>query len=775
MELIAQDVDWTQVRRKIISELSSLRLNGTDADWIILVFAIAHEKSGIDPQLERLSAPEDLRTKIENDFERSGFGVKNALHRLSDEAFSSCLHVVKNHLLIINRDGVRDFTIFMINHILSSSHGVTTSYSRISSFLVAGIAENLRCSSIIDLQPITAQVAIDSIIKYYHLIRDDRSGEAELRRLKLEMHNKDYTEFGFDGVPDYPAQNPVYILDLNRRDVGASSGIKVPKLTPLEEFLDMDVSGEIIVITPQFRTKSHKYALRVLNLLAQRYPINTVINFSTPTAKSFSYGTLIVASSDSRRGKGELLEIDVTRNNPATKGLSYLDTVNLASSIHGIWTEPDTSYNRTLPTVQRIINAQFSDGYIDIPSLCRVMPRKTLGIFQDNEFMGMGNHDKDGGYQSSLLINSAPILESLTESQVNKCLYVIGNNGAGKSFLLCDLVHQLAERGMECAALSVSRADRFPKATGGLERYYALIGEFQSLAKRSSASTKSLISLLETPYRFNIFAKILVELGFNQEVYLIRKGKAQKQGEDGNGIISLSLTLPHDQEAIELAKQLDPSAYEIGIVPRQERELHFNNYDIIIPFSNLSSGERNILQLITLLVSTASHNATHFIDEPEISLHVRWQQILPKAFSILAEEFDMSLVVATHSPVMIANATDSNCFCYNVNEGVLELIDLEDRHSVETILLQGFHTYTPHNREVHEKCARLVSDVIERVNTNAGGAKEFGKSAIEDLSTISEIINRTATHDNGAQKQGDLDLIHKAMTAISTVIQAGQQ
>lgn len=76
MELIAQDVDWTQVRRKIISELSSLRLNGTDADWIILVFAIAHEKSGIDPQLERLSAPEDLRTKIENDFERSGFGVK---------------------------------------------------------------------------------------------------------------------------------------------------------------------------------------------------------------------------------------------------------------------------------------------------------------------------------------------------------------------------------------------------------------------------------------------------------------------------------------------------------------------------------------------------------------------------------------------------------------------------------------------------------------------------------------------------------------------------
>lgn len=328
---------------------------------------------------------------------------------------------------------------------------------------------------------------------------------------------------------------------------------------------------------------------------------------------------------------------------------------------------------------------------------------------------------------------------------------------------------------MECAALSVSRADRFPKATGGLERYYALIGESQSLAKRSSASTKSLISLLETPYRFNIFAKILVELGFNQEVYLIRKGKAQKQGEDGNGIISLSLTPPHDQEAIELAKQLDPSAYEIGIVPRQERELHFNNYDIIIPFSNLSSGERNILQLITLLVSTASHNATHFIDEPEISLHVRWQQILPKAFSILAEEFDMSLVVATHSPVMIANATDSNCFCYNVNEGVLELIDLEDRHSVETILLQGFHTYTPHNREVHEKCARLVSDVIERVNTNAGGAKEFGKSAIEDLSTISEIINRTATHDNGAQKQGDLDLIHKAMTAISTVIQAGQQ
>lgn len=774
MELIAQDVDWTQVRRKLVSKLSSLRLNGADADWVILVFAVADLNSDNDLELEldRLSAPEDLRSKVERHFRSDSYAIKIALHGLNDEAFSSCYYVVRNHLLAINDDGVRNFIIFIINHILSSGYGVTASYPRISGFLAAGIVECLDCTSIIDVQPITGQIAIDSKFKSYHMIGNNRSGEDELIRLKLEMHDVRYTEFGLDGILDYPAQSPVYVLDLNRRDAQVSSSLRVPKITPLLDLLAMGVTGEFVVITPQFKNKSHKYALKVLNVLAQHCSINAVISFSAPAARSSSCGMLIVASSDTSREDGRVLEIDVTRHNPSTKDLSYLDAANLASSIFGIWAQSGVSPNNVLPTVQRIINAQFSGGYIDIPSLCRVMNRKRNSPFQPGDFMDVSDHNKDS-YQPSLLINGAPILKSLTESQVNKCLYIIGNNGVGKSFLLCDLIHQLAERSMECTALSISRADRFPKATGELRRYYKQVGESESLAKRSEALTKSFISILESSRRFNIFATILIELGFNQEVYLLRKGKAEKRRDDDDGLISLNLTTSLDQEAIDTARQVDPAKYEIGIVPRQEHEAHSPNHDIIIRFSDLSSGERNIIQLIVLLVSAADHNATYLIDEPEISLHVRWQQVLPRAFSILAEAFEMSVVVATHSPVMIANAKGSNSYCWNVNEGVLDLLDLEDRHSVETILLQGFHTYTPHNREVHEKCARLVSGVIELVNTDAREASSFGSSAIEDLSAISDIIDKTAKHDDGAQKHGDLDLIHKAITAIRSVIQVG--
>ncbi|WP_349975396.1 AAA family ATPase [Pseudomonas sp. WHRI 8519] len=772
MELIAQDVDWTQIRRKIISELSSLRLNGADADWVILVFAITHLKSDSDFQLDRLSTPEELIDKIGGYFQRDSYGIKIALHGLSDEVFASCHDVVRNHLLIINNDGVRNFIIFIINHILSAGYGVTANYSRVSAFLTAGIVESLNCKSIVDVQPITGQIAIDSKFNSYHMIADNRSGESELIKLKLEMHGVRYTEFDFNGIPDFPVKNPVYVLDLNRRDVQVSSTLKIPKITPLQDLLSIGVRGEFVVLTPQFRKKSHNYALKVLNLVAQNYSVNAVISFSAPTARSHSYGMLIVATSDTSHGIDEVLEIDVSRNNPAIKDLGYLDAANLASSIHSIWAQRGSSPNRMLPTVQRIINAQFSNGYTDIPSLCRVLRRQRGGSFQSSDFMEVSDHGKDS-YQPSLLINGAPILENLIESQTNKCLYIIGNNGVGKSFLLCDLIHQLAERRMECTALSVSRVDRFPKATGELKRYYKQIGESQSLAKRSEASTKSLISILESSRRFSIFAAILIELGFNQEVYLLRKRKTEKLSEDEYSAISLNLSNSRDQEAIDAARQVDPAKYEIGIVPRQDRETHSHNHDVIIPFSDLSSGERNIIQLIAFLVSAADPNTTYFIDEPEISLHVRWQQVLPKAFSILAEAFDISVVVATHSPVMIANAADSNSYCYNVNEGVLDLLDLEDRHSVETILLQGFHTYTPHNREVHEKCARLVSGVIELVNTDAREASNFGSSAIKDLSTISDIIDKTAKHDKGAQKYGDLDLIHKAITAIRSVIQVG--
>lgn len=68
-----------------------------------------------------------------------------------------------------------------------------------------------------------------------------------------------------------------------------------------------------------------------------------------------------------------------------------------------------------------------------------------------------------------------------------------------------------------------------------------------------------------------------------------------------------------------------------------------------IPFSVLSSGERQLLLLICNVI-TASEEATIFIiDEPEISLNVKWQRKLLDTLLKFGENRNIQFIIATHS------------------------------------------------------------------------------------------------------------------------------
>jgi len=76
------------------------------------------------------------------------------------------------------------------------------------------------------------------------------------------------------------------------------------------------------------------------------------------------------------------------------------------------------------------------------------------------------------------------------------------------------------------------------------------------------------------------------------------------------------------------------------------------------PISCLSSGERQIVVMIThLSFNTEARRAGVFIvDEPELSLHLRWQEQFVAA--IREASPSMQLVLATHSPSIILGDTD---------------------------------------------------------------------------------------------------------------------
>ncbi len=77
-----------------------------------------------------------------------------------------------------------------------------------------------------------------------------------------------------------------------------------------------------------------------------------------------------------------------------------------------------------------------------------------------------------------------------------------------------------------------------------------------------------------------------------------------------------------------------------------------------IGLAALSSGEKQVLRIFTELLHVGG--SAVLIDEPEISLHIDWQRELIKSMQLLSP--DSQLVLATHSPEIMADLSDSRIF-----------------------------------------------------------------------------------------------------------------
>lgn len=77
-----------------------------------------------------------------------------------------------------------------------------------------------------------------------------------------------------------------------------------------------------------------------------------------------------------------------------------------------------------------------------------------------------------------------------------------------------------------------------------------------------------------------------------------------------------------------------------------------------LPLKSLSSGEKQLLQI--LLETLGANGNTVMIDEPELSLHVNWQQQLVGSMERINGE--CQLLLATHSPEIMADLRDDFIF-----------------------------------------------------------------------------------------------------------------
>ena len=493
---------------------------------------------------------------------------------------------------------------------------------------------------------------------------------------------------------------------------------------PFARLLDLVTTGHLtdqaLIVFEVSRGRHDPLQRQIRKILADQDLLEAVIDFTSYTAEGKARRHNAWLLNSGKRHTQKTLCIDTHQTLEAIKGASSEQVAGFAAAIVQTWRStagPRSLFKSRLGPLQGLFAQWFDAGYRDVDGVCRVIDTShALRAVSTKRVPARPNKPEVS------LLDRRPLELLLDDSQQTAfCAYVIGNNGAGKSLLLASLISALKQRETPCAAITMGPQDRFPNADRKLGNYRYL-GDRTNNGYSVRAIEGKLISLMvemcRDPWRMEKLDHVIEQLGFKHQLYLVPKNAVDDMLQSSE---LSDLLKPFAQQIKESRHTRDKSL----AVARQGSTKLFH-------FSELSSGEQQVLMLFTKIIVAAGPGKVLLIDEPEISLHVRWQQILPQLFNLIAKEMDTRLVIATHSPTLVTNAQGHADHCFLAKSQQLTPIEPERRHSVETILLEGFETYTPHNREIPERCAALVADAIRATN----------QSKLLDLSLEKQLLGK---------------------------------
>ena len=122
---------------------------------------------------------------------------------------------------------------------------------------------------------------------------------------------------------------------------------------------------------------------------------------------------------------------------------------------------------------------------------------------------------------------------------------------------------------------------------------------------------------------------------------------------DGELIMMAPPARIHQEISVELTRQLanflEGKRCRVYHAPFAVR-LFEQDGDILYPYQ-LSSGEKQILVILLTVLVQDNRRGVLFMDEPEVSLHVEWQQRLISLIRQLNP--NVQIVLTTHSPAVI--------------------------------------------------------------------------------------------------------------------------
>lgn len=150
------------------------------------------------------------------------------------------------------------------------------------------------------------------------------------------------------------------------------------------------------------------------------------------------------------------------------------------------------------------------------------------------------------------------------------------------------------------------------------------------------------------------------------------------------------------------------------------RNIEGKEFDI----NGLSSGEKQLFLRALSLKFLNVNNSIILIDEPEISLHPRWQRKIVNVYENIGE--NNQIIIATHSPHIIGNVKKEQLRVLKKDKEGIKVMnsdELDETYgkTVESILMEVMGIINTRNEETTEKIEKLRDLVRE----DKYGSKEF--------------------------------------------------
>lgn len=441
----------------------------------------------------------------------------------------------------------------------------------------------------------------------------------------------------------------------------------------------------------------------------------------------------------------------------------------LVLSWEGVPSDADwLQVEQTNSSDKRLLNIylrELADGYRNVPGLCVSVSRQELLANHSRLLARDYLASQKKRIWASGLDNTAITQVLASKRKSRGPIYVIGNNGEGKSLLLREIAELSIDQGRKTIGLAFGFSDRFSHLSqknknNSFFRYEGTRNANSTASGKKIALDmgKKMFDLHCDPHRLAAFSMGLELLDFRARRYLVPIS-SEWDDQDADLLVSSAVLLSDlANENIDL---VEPRA----LASMQPALGRMSARSEVTPFSELSSGEQQMLALLVKIAISATPKSLILIDEPEISLHVSWQRLLPVLLSRMCEHFKCDMVVATHSPLLVTSALTTSDNCFVAQEQQLIPLRTHDRGSVERVLFTGFGTHTENNRQVHERCAAIVSEAIKAVNTKHRKLQLIARLD-EELIGMRRIVRSATGQLRSSSLDSELALIEKTREAL---------